>query len=178
MEIGTDLRKRRELLSLHLEEVERNTHVKAHYLTALEDGAMDDLPSTVQTRGMLSNYASFLDLDVDSILLRYADALQARHRERNPQKPAREAGEPIVSRIPPIRSFIAGDIVFGFGIAILLIGFTIWGVSRVMTCDERGGCPADRAVHFRCPAGNHRSVVIHADRHPCPGGGWLPRNPR
>jgi len=132
-EIGRDLRKRRELLSLHLEEVERNTHVKAHYLAALEDGAMDNLPSTVQTRGMLSNYAAFLDLDVDLILLRYADALQARHRERNPQKPARAAGDPIVPRIPPIRSFIAGDIVFGFGVAILLIGFTVWGVSRVMT---------------------------------------------
>ncbi|HUG34980.1 MAG TPA: RodZ domain-containing protein [Anaerolineales bacterium] len=133
VEIGAELRKRREMLSLHLDEVERNTHVKAHYLSALEDGAMDNLPSTVQTRGMLSNYASFLDLDIDSILLRYADALQARYRERNPQKPARKPGDPIVSRIPPIRSFIAGDIIFGFGIAILLIGFTVWGVSRVMT---------------------------------------------
>ena len=47
---------------------------------------MDELPSTVQTRGMLSNYATFLDLDVDALLLRFADALQARHRERNPAK--------------------------------------------------------------------------------------------
>jgi hypothetical protein len=44
-EIGAELRNRRELLSLHLGEVERNTHVKAHYLEALEKGAMDDLPS-------------------------------------------------------------------------------------------------------------------------------------
>jgi cytoskeletal protein RodZ len=133
VEIGAELRRQREMLSLHLDEVERNTHVKAHYLSALEVGAMDNLPSTVQTRGMLSNYANFLDLDVDSILLRYADALQARHRERNPQNPSRNPGDPIVSRIPPIRSFIAGDIVFGFGIAILLIGFTVWGVTRIMT---------------------------------------------
>lgn len=133
VEIGAVLRRQREMLSLHLDEVERSTRVKAHYLSALEHGAMEDLPSTVQTRGMLSNYATFLDLDVDSILLRFADALQARHRERNPQLPARNPGEPIVPRIPPIRSFIAGDIIFGFGIAILLIGFTIWGVSRIMT---------------------------------------------
>src|SRR5688572_21015743 len=38
-EIGLQLRERRELLSLHLDEVERNTHVKAHYLAALEKGA-------------------------------------------------------------------------------------------------------------------------------------------
>jgi len=132
-EIGIELRKRRELLSLHLDEVERNTRVKAHYLEALENGAMDDLPSTVQTRGMLSNYATFLDLDVDTLLLRFADALQARHRERNPQKPARKPGQPIISNIPSVRSFIAGDMIFGIGIAVLLVGFSVWGVSRVLT---------------------------------------------
>ncbi len=132
-EIGIDLRKQRELLSLHLDEVERNTHVKAHYLEALERGAMDDLPSTVQTRGMLSNYATFLDLDVDALLLRYADALQARHRERNPQKPMRKPGQPILANMPPMSSFIAGDLIFGVGIVVLLVGFAIWGVSRVLT---------------------------------------------
>ncbi len=131
-EIGNELRKRRELLSLHLEEVERNTHVKGHYLDALERGAMDELPSTVQTRGMLSNYATFLDLNVDAMLLRFADALQARHRERNPQKPMRKPGRPIVANLPPIRSFIAGDLIFGVGIVVLLVSFAIWGVSRVL----------------------------------------------
>ena len=131
-EIGAELRKRRELLSLHLEEVERNTHVKAHYLDALEKGNMENLPSTVQTRGMLSNYATFLDLDVDAILLRYADALQARHREKNPQKPMRTPGEPIIGNVPSLRSFIAGDMIFGVGMAVLLIGFSIWGINRVM----------------------------------------------
>ena len=132
-EIGGELRKRREMLSLHFDEVERSTHVKAHYLEALEKGAMDDLPSTVQTRGMLSNYAAFLDLDVDTILLRYADALQARHRERNPQLPGRKSSQPIISNIPPLRNLIAGDMVFGVGMAILLVGFSIWGVTRVIT---------------------------------------------
>jgi cytoskeletal protein RodZ len=136
-EIGAELRERRELLSLHLDEVERNTHVKAHYLEALEKGAMDDLPSTVQTRGMLSNYATFLDMDVDALLLRFADALQARHRERNPQKRARKPGQPIVANMPPIRTFIAGDIIFGIGMAVLLVGFAIWGVSRVVTIQSQ-----------------------------------------
>ena len=136
-EIGRELRSRRELLSLHLDEVERNTHVKAHYLDALERGALDELPSTVQTRGMLSNYATFLDLDVDALLLRFADALQARHRERNPQKPPRKPGQPIIGNMPPVRSFIAGDMIFGVGMAVLLVGFAIWGVSRVMTIQSQ-----------------------------------------
>jgi cytoskeletal protein RodZ len=136
-EIGRELRTRRELLSLHFDEVERNTHVKAHYLDALERGALDELPSTVQTRGMLSNYATFLDLDVDALLLRFADALQARHRERNPQKPARTSGQPIIPNMPPVRGFIAGDMIFGVSVAILLVGFAIWGVSRVMTIQSQ-----------------------------------------
>jgi cytoskeletal protein RodZ len=136
-EIGLILRERRELLSLHLDEVERNTHVKTHYLQALERGALDELPSTVQTRGMLSNYATFLDLDVDALLLRFADALQARHRERNPQRPPRKPGQPIIANMPPVRSFIAGDMIFGVGMAVLLVGFAIWGVSRVMTLQSQ-----------------------------------------
>ena len=140
-EIGRDLRQRRELLSLHFDEVERNTHVKAHYLDALERGALNELPSTVQTRGMLSNYATFLDLDVDALLLRFADALQARHRERNPHKPARKPGQPILANIPPVRSFIAGDMIFGIGMAILLVGFAIWGVNRVMTIQSQREVP-------------------------------------
>ena len=132
-EIGVELRERRELLSLNLAEVERNTHVKAHYLEALEHGEMDNLPSTVQTRGMLSNYATFLDMDVDTMLLRYADALQARHREKNPQKPPRKPGQPIIANLSNLTNFIAGDMIFGVGVAILLVGFSIWGVSYVMT---------------------------------------------
>ncbi len=131
-EVGAELRKRRELLSLHLSDVERNTHVKAHYLEALEDGEMDNLPSTVQTRGMLSNYAAFLDMDVDALLLRFADALQARHRERNPQKPPRKPGQPIVANLSNLTNFIAGDMIFGVGMAVLIVGFSIWGVSQVM----------------------------------------------
>ena len=136
-EIGEELRSRREMLSLHLDEVERNTHVKAHYLEALERGAMNDLPSTVQTRGMLSNYATFLDLDVDTLLLRFADALQARHRERNPLKPVRKPGQPILANLPPMRSFVAGDLIFGVGIVILLVGFAIWGVNWVLTIQSQ-----------------------------------------
>ncbi|MFZ5884628.1 MAG: RodZ domain-containing protein [Chloroflexota bacterium] len=132
-EIGRELRARREMLSLHIEEVERNTHIKTHYLEALEQGAMDRLPSAVQTRGMLSNYASFLDMDVDAILLRFADALQARHREKNPPRPVRKPGQPILANLPTLSNFIAGDLIFGIGMAVMLVGFVIWGINRVLT---------------------------------------------
>jgi cytoskeletal protein RodZ len=131
-EIGKELRARREMLSLHLAEIERNIHIKTPYLEALEQGDMNRLPSAVQTRGMLSNYAAFLDLDVDAILLRFADALQARHRERNPQKPTRKPGQPIFASLPALSNYLAGDLIFGIGMAVLLVGFIIWGINRVL----------------------------------------------
>jgi len=132
-EIGLQLRQRREMLGLTLDEIERHTRMRAQFMASLEKGNFEELPSPVQTRGMLSNYASFLDLDVDALLLRFADALQARHRERHPvlsSKKRRESNIP--ESLPRLRSFIAGDLVFGIGMALLLIGFSIWGISRVI----------------------------------------------
>lgn len=80
LEIGQTLRNQRELLGLSLEEVEKHTHLRLHYLQALEDGNLDSLPSPVQGRGMLNNYASFLGMDADKLLLRFAEALQSRLR--------------------------------------------------------------------------------------------------
>ena len=132
-EIGQQLRQRRETLSLTLEEIERHTRMRAQFMESLEKGKFDELPSPVQTRGMLSNYASFLDLDVDALLLRFADALQARHRERHPEKTAGRRGQPnIPENLPRLRSFIAGDMLFGIGMVLLLVGFSIWGISRVI----------------------------------------------
>ena len=95
------LRRRREMLSLTLDEIERHTRMRAQFMDSLEKGNFDELPSPVQTRGMLANYAGFLDLDVDTLLLRFADALQARHRERHPEKPAGRRGQPIIPENMP-----------------------------------------------------------------------------
>ena len=131
--IGLQLRQRREMLSLTLDEIERHTRMRAQFMEALEKGNFDELPSPVQTRGMLSNYASFLDLDVDDLMLQFAEALQARHRERHPESPARRRGQPNVpDKVPALRSFIAGDLVFGVGIVLLLVVFSVWGISKVI----------------------------------------------
>ncbi len=123
------------MLSLTYDEIERHTHVRTAFLAALERGALEDLPSPVQTRGILVNYATFLDLDADSVLLRFADALQARHRERSSQKKSGRTRAPMTvhTTLPPLRAFIASDLVFGGGLAIMLLLFAVWGISRVIT---------------------------------------------
>ncbi len=133
-EIGGSLSRRREMLSLTYDEIERHTRVRKSFLKALEEGAMEDLPSPVQTRGILANYAAFLDLDVDAILLRFADGLQARHREQRQHTPGRSRAPMTVNTsLPPLRSFIASDLLFGGGVAIMLLLFAVWGINRVIS---------------------------------------------
>lgn len=67
-EIGRKLKERREVLGLTLEQVERSIHIRANRLEALEAGAFDALPSRVQLRGFLRNYAGFLGLEADELL--------------------------------------------------------------------------------------------------------------
>ncbi len=136
-EIGEALRQRREALSLTLDEIEQHTRVRQHYLRALEAGEFDHLPSSVQTRGMLNNYARFLDMDVDAVLLQFAEGLQIQRLERQPHpaagspKPAtrtsREASLPT-----GLRRFLSMDILVGGGLTVLLLAFAAWGTSRIV----------------------------------------------
>jgi cytoskeletal protein RodZ len=50
-DLGVQLRQQRELLGFSIEEVERNIHIREHYLEALERGDIEGLPSPVQGRG-------------------------------------------------------------------------------------------------------------------------------
>ena len=131
--IGRQLRERRSALNLRREEIERHIHVRAHYLQALEEGNFEGLPSVVQTRGMLGNYAGFLDLDVDELLLRFADVLQARHRERHPLPPGAtgKVQAAVPTSVPVWRGFIVADL-FGIAALVLLAVFSVWGINRVM----------------------------------------------
>jgi cytoskeleton protein RodZ len=135
--IGQALQQRREALSLTLEEIERNTHVRTHYLQALERGDFDHLPSSVQARGMLNNVVRFLDMDGESILLQFAEGLQALRLERQPQ-PVEENQIPSkktrnrIAFPPAFRRYLSMDILVGGGLVTLLVIFAIWGTSRII----------------------------------------------
>jgi cytoskeleton protein RodZ len=132
-EVGQNLRSQREVLGLSLEDVERHTHLRIHYLKALEAGDVQGLPSPVQGRGMLNNYASFLGLDTDKLLLRFADGLQSTLAAKQEAMPRRR---PLVERRPlsqvsPARRLFSVDFLVGGFIVIFLAGFLLWGGSRI-----------------------------------------------
>jgi cytoskeletal protein RodZ len=136
-EIGDKLKSQRELMGLSLGDVERHTHIRMHYLQALEDGDISHLPSPVQGRGMLSNYASFLGLNNETILLRFADGLQASLFDRqaarspNPTKPRQGEPAPTPARPSQMRRLFSMDLFAGGILIFFLIGFAIWGALRI-----------------------------------------------
>jgi cytoskeletal protein RodZ len=159
IEIGQKLRRQRELLGLSVEDVERHTHLRTHLLNALEAGELQGLPSPVQGRGMLHNYASFLGLDPEPLLLRFAEGLQAllaarqavekkSSTVRKPAKPIKDAapgtGNPASNQVDPaasiyitprrlsLRRFFSPDILLGAAVVILLAGFMLWGGLRIL----------------------------------------------
>ncbi len=65
---------------LTLEKVFESTRIRVQYLQALEEDDLSVMPSPVQARGYLRNYAEFLGLDVAKLLEEL--------RESSTQKPS------------------------------------------------------------------------------------------
>lgn len=137
IEIGQQLRERREMLGLSLVDVEHFTRLRQHYLRAMEAGRMDDLPSLVQGRGMLNNYASFLELNGDAILLRFAEALQTRRIEMMPAEAPSPTGPAPRRRVAKFVSsrawtrLVTPDLLIGGLVLLGILGFVIWGAAQV-----------------------------------------------
>jgi len=134
-DIGLTLRERREVLELSLMDVERFTSVKREYLSAMENGLFEKLPSTIQGRGMLNNYSKFLALDDAWIMDAYAQALQSQRDERMAgQKRRMQPPLTVKLNIPEKwRRFLNPDLIIGGLFILSLFAFIIWGGAQVFS---------------------------------------------
>lgn len=138
--IGANLREKRESLGLSLSDVERQTRIREIYLFALEEGNLDGLPSTVQGRGMLSNYANFMGLDSEAFLSRFAEALQQKRLEILPEE---VAGVPLpvsssaqVQKITGWRRLLTPDMIFTGSLFMVFFIFIIWGSVQLISINS------------------------------------------
>jgi cytoskeletal protein RodZ len=137
--IGNRLRSQRDTLGLTLEDVAQHTHLRIRYLKALEAGKISALPSTVQGRGMLKNYAVFLGLDSDKLLLHFAEGLQIRLVETTPKQgksQVRPKTRPNFRRRE--RRLLSRDLIIGIVLALSLVAFIIWGTIQVTALRSAG----------------------------------------
>ena len=135
--IGTKLKQRRELLSLSIKDSHENTHIREQHLVSLEAGSFDQLPSLVQAKGMLVNYSDFLNLDTESILLDYSEALQLQRIEKQKELPKR--GSRSARELSPtalrLKNFFSLDLLVIGTLFIAFAIFVIWGVNRILEND-------------------------------------------
>ncbi|HMC02882.1 MAG TPA: helix-turn-helix transcriptional regulator, partial [Cellulomonadaceae bacterium] len=61
----------RERKGVDIYRAERDTKIRARYLEALEHGDYRELPGAVYTKGFLRNYALYLGLDPEEVLLQW-----------------------------------------------------------------------------------------------------------
>jgi len=141
------------MLHLSIADAERFTRLRGRYIQALEEGRVEDLPSLVQGRGMLSNYAEFLDLDAEDLLLQFAAGLQTRRleltaeqtssamRQRKSASAQTGGGKP-----PGVSRFLTLDLVLGGGLFIFMIGFVLWGAGRVINLQREAAVPTPPSI--------------------------------
>lgn len=112
--LGERLRTTREAQGISLARAAAETRILQQYLVALEDGDIQRLPGDVYARGFIRNYAVYLGLPADELIMLY------RH-ERGHSAPIRVV--PTVStpkmRALPIPSFLGV-----FSIVLILVGMT------------------------------------------------------
>lgn len=70
-QLGARFREAREGRGITLTEASTSTRILLRYLQALEEGDFNQLPGDVYARGFIRNYAQFLDLPADELILLY-----------------------------------------------------------------------------------------------------------
>ncbi len=71
--LGEILRAQREKKGLTLDQAAADTRIREKFLKALEDGDYQSLPGAVYTKGFLRNYAEYLDLDQEELVVLFHD---------------------------------------------------------------------------------------------------------
>ena len=128
-EIAKTLKEARHRLGLTLEEAERSTRIRAHYLEALEKGELQSIPSQVQARGFLKNYSEYLGLDSGPILQRYTEVT---HSQRTlPLRRVRQDDQATRPSVAVRRRRISADLVIAGVITIAVLAVLVWGIGLV-----------------------------------------------
>ena len=127
-DIGQQLSYRRQFLSLSLEDCEAQTLIRSIYIESMENGKFDQLPSFIQARGMLNNYASFLDLDVEAIMLKLATALQLLSQKKNKRGEGKRKQTKTAGRF---KKFFTPDLFVGIFVIVGLAGIIIYSAITI-----------------------------------------------
>lgn len=135
--IGRELSARRRYLNVSWDVIEEETHIHKDQLRSIERGDLDAFINPIHFKGLLQTYARFLNLDVAAIMIRYADAIQKRRSEKTTTKQKILKSVRVASPfLMNLKRFFTLDLFFGTLMIIGIVGFLIWGISRMSFAGE------------------------------------------
>jgi cytoskeletal protein RodZ len=88
--LGKYFKRERESKKISLKEVAKNTRVREHILSAIEEDRHDLLPCSTYLKGFLLSYARFLRIDSNEVLLRYQKGLKQEPVPPPPKRPPKK----------------------------------------------------------------------------------------
>ena len=118
---GDTLRQARAHKGVTLREAEQATRISRHYLLALEEEHFDQLPALIYQRGIVKNYASYLDLDQPKLLRSFQEAT-------GEPEPAISSVIGSGQAIEPAGGIVPNFAVIGFIVVMMGVIFA-WGYS-------------------------------------------------
>ena len=120
--VGEMLQNARERKGVDLFRAERDTKIRLKYLAALEDSDYGALPPLVYTKGFLRNYAIYLGLDPEDVLIKWRDETQV---GRKVERPA--VAPPPQPLTAPRRTIAITPSLFVAGLfSLVVIGVFVW----------------------------------------------------
>ncbi len=135
-ELGAMLRRRREEVGQELAAISAITHIRAHYLKAIEEGRRKELPGTAYMIGYIRTYADYLGLDGNRLITDYhADLAGQRKWVDKRADPVEPAGISLPQFQVSPAVLMAGLLVLG------VAGYVAWGYATAP--DEQ---PAETAL--------------------------------
>ena len=137
-ELGLFFKQQRKILQLSYTDVEQATHIRKTILESIEENRFNELPSSVQAKGMLENYAAFMNMDVDHTLELYAEALLQKRIETQiaERLPKNRKNEKSSKTKLPIRKLFTPDLIIGSSLIILVLVIAILSIAKVVNTNQ------------------------------------------
>ena len=124
MNVGQQLKKRRQALHLSLRQVEVQTKIRGKFLTSLESGEYEGLENDIYTKGFVTHYANFLGMDGLQMANKYS---QERGEMQVP-----DTGAPKLGSQPRIVVTARIATLLGFSLVILsILGYLLFQFSSL-----------------------------------------------
>lgn len=112
------LKAAREEQGMTLEQVEEDIHIRRHLLEALEENNLKNFPSPVVTRGLIRNYAKYLNLDpIEALTLYDGNGIVPVKGQRLTPN-----GIEFMNLSMAPRPFISWDLIIGLLLFLLVMG--------------------------------------------------------